>query len=117
MSSNPPNADAFDRPLRIPPVESSRHDDALLDQAVAETFPASDPISPAVPSKLEPGDVRRDGQVATGESFLQRLANASPALIGIGTAALAWIVMRALSSDRADDDRYDDAYDDRYDDR
>ena len=116
MSSNPPKADA-DRPLRIPPVESPRHDDALLDQAVAETFPASDPISPAVPSKLEPGDVRREQHAASGERFLDRLAHASPAVIGLGTAALAWIVMRALSSERSDDDRYDDAVDEPYDDR
>ena len=27
------------------------HDDWLLDEALAETFPASDPISPSVPTK------------------------------------------------------------------
>ena len=30
-------------------VDSGSHDEWLLDEAIAETFPASDPISPACP--------------------------------------------------------------------
>ena len=38
----------------FPPEDthSPAHDDWLLDEALAETFPASDPISPSVSAKL-----------------------------------------------------------------
>lgn len=45
-----------------------QHDEALIDDALRETFPASDPISPAVgpgrrQAKLQPDSVsRRDGE-------------------------------------------------------
>ena len=98
MNHKTPVADPADPQIKIPPVESPRHDEALLDQAVAETFPASDPISPAFAEKLEPGDVRRD--VLTRP----RAKRNGAAWIGVGTAVLAFLVMRALrggpSSDR-----------------
>lgn len=36
-----------DKPLPLPHRDSPRYEEALLDAAVAETLPASDPISPA----------------------------------------------------------------------
>ena len=41
-------------PTRIPPPEPS--DDALLDEALKESFPASDPIEPPHREKLPPAD-------------------------------------------------------------
>lgn len=51
------------RPMRRPPpgsfppedTHSPAHDDWLLDEALAETFPASDPISPSVPKEPAAG--------------------------------------------------------------
>jgi hypothetical protein len=61
----PPARDAKDPPLpecgrpRIesPPARAQRkgHADENLDEALAETFPASDPISPFVPAKPRRG--------------------------------------------------------------
>lgn len=101
MNQKPPQADPTDRVMKIPPVESPRHDEALLDQAVAETFPASDPISPAVAARLEPADVNRD-ESSTNEParFTGRMRRNAPVLIAIGTAAVALIAMRALRGNR-----------------
>jgi hypothetical protein len=94
--------------MRIPPVESAHHDEALLDQAVAETFPASDPISPAVAAYMEPGDARRDENLTNGAArFTRRFGRNAPALIAIGTAAVALFAMRALRGRRDRDRQYD----------
>jgi hypothetical protein len=90
MNRKPPLADPADAQVKIPPVESPRHDEALIDQAVAETFPASDPISPAVADQLEPGDVRRDAAAAPART------RRNGAWIAFGAVALAILAMRAL---------------------
>lgn len=98
MNPKPPAADPADQPVKIPPVESPRHEEALLDQAVAETFPASDPISPAVADQLEPGDVRRESGVTA------RAGKRNGAWIALGIAAVAWLAMRALRGGRSSDE-------------
>lgn len=47
MNQKPPPNDPVDKPLPVPPRSNPRYDEALLDEAVAETLPASDPIAPA----------------------------------------------------------------------
>jgi hypothetical protein len=98
MNQKPPLADPTDRVMTIPAVESPRHDEALLDQAVAETFPASDPIAPAVAARMEPAD--REVSTSTGPRWSGRVRRHTPALVAIGTAALALLAMSALRGDR-----------------
>jgi len=110
MNQNPLHADPTDRVMKIPPVKSPSHEEALLDQAVAESFPASDPISPAMPSRLEPGDTRRDEAFTNeGTTMSERMRRNAPALVAIGTAAVALLAIRALRGNRrrARDDDYD----------
>ena len=101
MNLNPPAADPTDRVMKIPPVDHPKHEESLLDQAGAESFPASDPISPAM-SALEPGDVRMDERFTDASTtrdsthFSELIRRNAPALIAIGTAAAAFLVMRAL---------------------
>ena len=38
-----------------PPPQSPNHDEWLIDEALVETFPASDPISPSAPKTSEGG--------------------------------------------------------------
>lgn len=108
MTQKMPEVDPVDRTLKIPPTESPRHEEGLLDQAVAETFPASDPISPAVAARMEPADVQWDEKLANDPARLAaRLRRNAPAWIAIGTAAVALLAMRALRGDRnraTDDD-------------
>ena len=97
-----PQDDAADHVMKIPPVESPRHEEALLDQAVAESFPASDPISPAMPSRPEPGDVSRAEEFTKRPYELsQRLARNAPLLVMIGAAAFALLAIRALRRGRS----------------
>lgn len=70
--------------VRIPPAESPRHEEGLLDQALAETFPASDPISPAVESRLGSADAR----------WGRRLRRAAPSLVALGAAAIVLLATR-----------------------
>ncbi len=101
MNQNPPQADPTDRVMKIPPVEHPHHEEALLDQAVAETFPASDPISPAVLQRMEPADVQwNENPTNAGARFTDRLRRNAPVLVAIGTAAIALLVMRALRGER-----------------
>jgi len=60
----------WDSPAPFSPAESEAedthspaHDDWLLDEALLETFPASDPISPACPD--DSPDARDDQREAT----------------------------------------------------
>jgi hypothetical protein len=101
MNSKPQD-DAADHVMKIPPVESPRHEEALLDQAVAESFPASDPISPAMPSRPEPGDVARDEEF-TNRPLRQsaRMGRNAPLLAMIGAAAFALLAIRALRRNRS----------------
>ncbi len=108
MNQKPPAADPTDRVMKIPPVESPHHEEALLDQAVAETFPASDPISPAVAQRMEPADVMRDERFTNASTrFSERMRRNAPALIAIGTAAIALMALRAFRGDRRADDEGD----------
>jgi hypothetical protein len=64
--NNPPN-DPVDKPLHVPPKGHQAHGEALVDEAVAETLPASDPISPysaqqSRPVALPGADDARRGQ-------------------------------------------------------
>lgn len=115
MNHKPPVADPVDKVMKIPPVESPRHEEALLDQSVAETFPASDPIAPAVAERMEPADVQWNpvpSRRFTG--LFETMRRNAPALVGIGTAAVALLVMRALRDGRDHDEARGDAeyYDD-----
>ena len=74
-----------DAPLKIAPKDAPEHEEHLLDQAIAESFPASDPISPAYESSLEP--VLFDNS-ATRAEWKRRLRKATPSLIAIGSIAL-----------------------------
>lgn len=101
MNSKPQD-DAADHVMKIPPVESPRHEEALLDQAVAESFPASDPISPAMPSRPEPGDVARDEEFPNRPSRRSdRMARNAPLFVMIGAAAFALLAIRALRRSRS----------------
>jgi hypothetical protein len=115
MNHKPPVADPVDKVMKIPPVESPRHEEALLDQSVAETFPASDPIAPAVAARMEPADVQwNEVPSHRNAGLLETMRRNAPALVGIGTAAVALLVMRALRDARdqgvagADAEYYDD---------
>lgn len=100
MNQKPPYADPADRVMKIPPTDSPRYEEALLDQAVAESFPASDPISPAVAARMEPADVQWDDSSASASARTDRVRRNAPALIAIGTAAVAWMAMRAFRRHR-----------------
>jgi hypothetical protein len=54
----PPAADAGDAR-----AEASRREEWLLDEALEETFPASDPISPALPTERQDTKKRRSGRI------------------------------------------------------
>ena len=108
MNQKPLGADPVDRVMKIPPADSPRHEEALLDQAVAETFPASDPISPAVAARMEPGDAQWDESFTNGPArFTDRMRRNAPALIAIGTAAVALMAMRAMRGRRDEHPRDD----------
>jgi hypothetical protein len=47
MNQKPPQDDPVDKPSSMPARDNPRFDQALLDESLAETLPASDPISPA----------------------------------------------------------------------
>jgi hypothetical protein len=72
------------------PIHTREHQEELLDEAAAESFPASDPIAPAVAERIEPGDVRaRAGMRRSGARTL------TPLLV-LGVAMLAWLTLRGL---------------------
>ena len=100
MNQKPPHSDPVDRVMKLPPTDSPRYEEALLDQAVAESFPASDPISPAVAARMERADVQWDDS-STSASARTDVRRSAAALIAIGTAAIAWLAMRAFRRRRA----------------
>lgn len=73
------------------------HQERLLDQAIAESFPASDPISPAWETSLEP--VLLDNSRAR-EVWKRRLRKATPSLIALGSAAVIALVAVYVLRDR-----------------
>ena len=71
----------------LPPAASPRHEDALLDQALLETFPASDPVSPAVEARLQAEH--------SAARWRQRVQRVAPTLITLGAFFVTLAVMRA----------------------
>ncbi len=75
--------------LRNAPKTAHEHEEHLLDQAIAESFPASDPISPAYEASLEP--VLFENSYAR-DVWKRRLRKAAPSLIALGSAAVVALV-------------------------
>ena len=78
-------------------AKTPEHSERLLDQAIAESFPASDPISPAYDASLEPvllGDNR------PREVWKRRLRRARPSLIALGSAAVVALIAVYVLRDR-----------------
>jgi hypothetical protein len=99
-----------DASTEIPAAATPHREEALLDEAVEETFPASDPISPHVAARMEPADVQWDEISTNGSARMtDRMWRNAPALVAIGTAAVALLAMRALRGGprRLDDADYD----------
>jgi len=86
--------------VKIPPVGSPRHEDALLDQALLETFPASDPISPAVEARLQAAEAHESSDQVTTRSLSRRLLRVVPTLIAFGALAIALSAVRSAKSGR-----------------
>ena len=82
---------------KVPPVNAPDRDEHLLDQAIAESFPASDPVSPAYESGLEP--VLLDNN-RSREVWKRRLRKATPSLIGLGSAAVVALIALYVLRDR-----------------
>jgi len=84
-----PATDATDETGTVaqPSMSSPRHEDALLDQALLETFPASDPISPAV-------EARPQTQYAAAR-WRQRVRRVAPTLLTLGAVVVTLTAMRA----------------------
>ena len=78
-------------------TKTPEHHDQLLDQAIAESFPASDPISPAYEASLEP--VILD-QNRSREVWKRRLRKARPSLIALGGAAVIALLAVYVLRDR-----------------
>jgi hypothetical protein len=77
---------------------SSRHVEALLDQSLAETFPASDPIAPAHRARRDAARLGRTSRASRdwGERW-QRLL---PALTFVAVATLTWMLVRRTGTRR-----------------
>ena len=92
--------------VKIPPQGTKRHEEALLDQALAETFPASDPISPAVEARLQateapPQTIDEEPRQSSATARLsRRLLRAAPTLIAFGALAVVLNVMRSARAGR-----------------
>ena len=87
MTNPPPDETAA---VGLPPAVSPRHEDALLDQALLETFPASDPISPAVEARLQGGDAEHPAV-----RWRQRVRRVAPTLLTLGAVVVTLTAMRA----------------------
>jgi hypothetical protein len=86
--------------VKIPPVGSPRHEDALLDQALLETFPASDPISPALEARMQAVEATESSDRATTRSLSRRLLRVAPTLVTFGVLAIALSAVRSAKSGR-----------------
>ena len=78
-------------------IKTPEHHERLLDQAIAESFPASDPISPAYEASLEPV---LPEQNRSREIWKRRLRKARPSLIALGGAAIVALVAVYVLRDR-----------------
>lgn len=65
------------------------HQERLLDQGIAESFPASDPISPAYEESLEPVLLENN---RSRDLWKRRLRKATPSLIALGSAAVVALI-------------------------
>ena len=83
----PPGATAPTAAVALPPTASPRHEDALLDQALLETFPASDPISPAVEARPQAEH--------SAARWRQRVRRVAPTLLTLGAVVVTLTAMRA----------------------
>lgn len=73
------------------------YQERLLDQAIEESFPASDPISPAYESGLEPVLLENN---RSRDLWKRRLRKATPSLIALGSAAVLALVAVYVLRDR-----------------
>ena len=76
---------------------TAEREERLLDQAIAESFPASDPISPAYEASLEPVLLEEN---RTRELWKSRLRRARPSLIALGSAAVVALIAVYVLRDR-----------------
>ena len=83
--------------MAITTTKNPEHRERLLDQAIAESFPASDPISPAYEASLEPVLLEQD---RTREIWKRRLRKATPSLIALGSAAVVALIAVYVLRDR-----------------
>lgn len=89
--------DPAESPLKIPPTGTPGRDEHMLDQAIAESFPASDPISPAYESSLEPVLLENNRK---RDLWKRRLRKATPSLLALGGAAVLALVAVYVMRDR-----------------
>lgn len=80
----------------MPTMKTPGHEDRLLDQAIDESFPASDPISPAYAGSLDPVLLENDRSY----KWKRRLRKAAPSLIALGSAAVIALVAVYVLRDR-----------------
>ena len=78
-------------------TKTPEHHERLLDQAIAESFPASDPISPAYEASLEPVLLEQN---RSRDQWKRRLRKATPSLIALGGAAVVALVAVYVLRDR-----------------
>jgi hypothetical protein len=78
-------------------TKTLERDEHLLDQAIAESFPASDPISPAYEASLEPMLLEEN---RARELWKRRLRKATPSLIALGSAAVIALIAVYVLRDR-----------------
>ena len=83
--------------MAITTTKNPEHRERLLDQAIAESFPASDPISPAYEASLEPVLLEQD---RAREVWKRRLRKATPSLIALGSAAVVALIAVYVLRDR-----------------
>jgi len=84
--------------VRVPPTGTPRHEEALIDQALLETFPASDPISPAVEARIDAARERASAVGGSAAVWRARMRRLAPTLFTVGATAL---VLKAMSAGRA----------------
>jgi len=80
---------------------AQRRDEALLDQALAETFPASDPIAPAVEARAPAAEVQDAGpseKAVASARWPRRAKRVAPALIAVGALAVTLTAVRRIRS-------------------
>jgi hypothetical protein len=75
------------------------HDESLLDQALAETFPASDPIAPAVEARSPTArdqDAAMSGKTGGAARWRGRVKRVAPAAMALGALVVALRAVRRM---------------------